>query len=73
MNVSTENFTSPEVQPSANLTTDEDLLLNGFRVGLLSFNLLFWSSYTLLYCFGLFFEEEEFHQNSSTLISPFVI
>ncbi len=41
MNVSTENFTSPEVQPSANLTTDEDLLLNGFRAGLLCFNLLF--------------------------------
>ncbi len=41
MNVSTENFTSPEVHPSTNLTTDEDLLLNGFRVGLLSFNLLF--------------------------------
>ncbi len=41
MNVSTENFTSPEVHPSTNLTTDEDLLLNGFRAGLLCFNLLF--------------------------------
>ncbi len=41
MNVSTENFTSPEVHPSANLTTDEDLLLNGFRAGLLCFNVLF--------------------------------
>ncbi len=41
MNVSTENFTSPEVQPSANLTTYEDVLLNGFRAGLLCFNLLF--------------------------------
>ncbi len=41
MNVSTENFTSPEVHPSTNLTTDEDLLLNGFRTGLLCFNLLF--------------------------------
>ncbi len=41
MNVSTENFTSPEVHPSANLTTYEDLLLNGFRAGLLCFNLLF--------------------------------
>ncbi len=41
MNVSTENFTSPEVDPSTNLTTDEDLLLNGFRAGLLCFNLLF--------------------------------
>ncbi len=41
MSVSTENFTSPEVHPSANLTTYEDLLLNGFRAGLLCFNLLF--------------------------------
>ncbi len=41
MSVSTENFTSPEVHPSANLTTYEDLLLNGFRTGLLCFNLLF--------------------------------
>ncbi len=41
MNVSTENFTSPEVHPSTNLTTDEDLLLNGFRAGLLCFNVLF--------------------------------
>ncbi len=41
MNVSTENFTSPEVHPSTNLTTYEDVLLNGFRAGLLCFNLLF--------------------------------
>ncbi len=41
MNVSTENFTSPEVHPSTNLTTYEDLLLNGFRAGFLCFNLLF--------------------------------
>ncbi len=41
MNVSTENFTSPEVHPSANLTTYEDVLLNGFRAGLLCFNVLF--------------------------------
>ncbi len=41
MNVSTENFTSPEVHPSTNLTTYEDLLLNGFRAGLLCFNVLF--------------------------------
>ncbi len=41
MNVSTENFTSPEIHPSTNLTTYEDLLLNGFRAGLLCFNLLF--------------------------------
>ncbi len=72
MNVSTENFTSPEVHPSANLTTDEDLLLNGFRAGLLCFNLLFGVPTHSMFC-GLFFEEEEFHQNSSTLISQFVI
>ncbi len=72
MNVSTENFTSPEVHPSTNLTTDEDLLLNGFRAGLLVLIYCLEFLHTPIFC-GLFFKEEEFHQSSSTLISQFVI